>query len=149
MSPGVVDDDEDEAGFGFPRSTASSSTELGGMYCGTDAVSISPVFAPEDGCAFALALGCRGCCPCLGGGSCANVLSNLQPAVCVCRPCLGCGFRNFDSDNLQDGHVHSSETTCGGTRHGGTLVCLGLVLLRLEWQASHPEPAVGSFDHPG
>ena len=83
MSPGVVDDDEDEAGCGFPRSTASSSTESGGRNCGSDAVSISPVFAPEDGCALALALGCLGCCPCLVGGSCANVLSNLQPAVCV------------------------------------------------------------------
>ena len=55
------------AGSGFPRSTAASSNESGGRCCGTDAVSISPVFAPEDGCDFALALGCRGCAPCLGG----------------------------------------------------------------------------------
>ena len=55
-------------GGGISPATASSN-ESGGRCCGTDAVSISPVSAPEDGCDLALARGCRGCAPCLGGGS--------------------------------------------------------------------------------
>ena len=54
---------------GFPRSATASSNDSGGRCCGVHAVSISTVFAPEDGCDFALARGCRGYAPCLGGGS--------------------------------------------------------------------------------